>query len=138
MDTETYQKEIAAGQIAPSPVMEAAVRSSFFVKPNARVSYYITGNEVDIDIANSTRLIEEWNPSLPDENTAYYLDRLLESVHKFREFFEPTAFERIISLDEMFGFSEEGIHILTRKAASDTTENKPETDDYSIWLAESE
>ena len=62
----------------------------------------------------------------------------MKLANKFREFFEPTAFERILSLDEMFGFSDEGIRILARKVAPETAETKPETEDYSIWLAETE
>jgi DNA polymerase elongation subunit (family B) len=138
MDTETYQNEVAEGRIAPFPAMEAAVRSSLFVKQNTRISYYITGAEADVNIARSTRLAEEWNAGLPDENTVYYLTRLRETANKFHEFFEPTAFERILSLDEMFGFSDEGIRILVRRAASETAETKPVADDYGIWLAETE
>jgi hypothetical protein len=38
----------------------------------------------------------------------------------------------------MFGFSDEGIRILVRRAASETAETKPVADDYGIWLAETE
>jgi hypothetical protein len=137
-DTETYQKEVASGSIAPSPAMEAIVHSSLFIKANRRITYYISGNEIDIDIAKFSRLAEEWDPNLPNENTAYYLERLHDTVNKFREFFEPTAFERILSLDEMFGFSDEGIRILTRKVGLETVETKPDTEDYGIWLGETE
>jgi DNA polymerase, archaea type len=138
MDTETYQKEIAAGQITPSPASEAAVRSSLFVKANTKVSYYISGTETDVDIVRSSRLIEEWDPLGANENTAYYFAKLHEAVNKFREFFEPTALDRILSLDDIFGFSDEGIRILDRKVAPETTEGKSDTEDYSIWLAEGE
>jgi hypothetical protein len=138
MDTETYQKEVEDGRIVPSPAMEAAVRSSLFVKANTKISYYVTGSETEAHVARSSRLIEEWDPNLPDENTAYYLARLHEVSNKFREFFEPTAFERIVSMNEMFGFSDEGIRILARKSTSEAAETKSETDDYSIWLAETE
>ena len=59
--------------------MEAAVRSSLFVKANTKISYYIAGAETDPIIARSSRLVEEWDPNLPDENTAYYLARLHET-----------------------------------------------------------
>jgi DNA polymerase elongation subunit (family B) len=137
-DTETYQKEIANGGTNLSPGMEAAVQSSLFIKPNTRITYYIVGNSIEVDTIHSTRLTEEWDPNLPDENTSYYLARLLETAQKFKEFFDLTAFERILSLDEMFGFSEEGIRILSRKIAPEVGETKPETEDYGIWLAETE
>jgi DNA polymerase elongation subunit (family B) len=138
MDTETYQKELLSGQITTSAAMEAAVRSSLFVKANSKVSYYFTGSEAGITLARFSRLVDEWDLHQPDENTAYYLARLHESIGKFREFFEPTAFERIFTLDEMFPFSDEGIHILIRRITPEAAETKPETEEYNIWLADEE
>jgi len=138
MDTETYQNEIAAGRITPSPALEAAIRSSFFVKANTNISYYISGTETNVDIALSSRLLEEWDPLGADENTAYYFAKLHEAINKFREFFEPTALDRILSLDDIFGFSDEGIRILEHKVAPEIGEGKPDTEDYGIWLAEEE
>ncbi len=136
MDTEMYQNEIAAGRISPSPALEAAVRSSLFVKVNTGLSYYISGTETDADPARNSRLAEDWDPLKADENTAYYLARLHEAVNKFRDFFEQTALDRILSLDDIFGFSDEGIRILDRKVTQETDEIKPDTEDYGIWLAE--
>ena len=137
-DTETYQKDLLSGTITASPAMEAAVRSSLFVKANSKVSYYFTENDASFALARSTRLADEWDPHCPDENTAYYLARLHEVVGKFKEFFDPAAYERIITLDEMFGFSDEGIHILTRRIAPEALETKAEAEEYSIWLADEE
>ncbi len=138
IDTETYQKEMLSGQIATSPAMEAVVRSSLFVKANSKISYYVTGNDSGATLTHSSRLVDEWNPNQPDENTAYYLARLHEAAGKFREFFESAAFERIFTLDEMFGFSDEGIHILTRKIAPEAAETKSEIEEYNIWLSDEE
>ena len=137
-DTETYQKEILSGKITASPAMEAVVRSSLFIKSNSKVSYYFTGSDAGITFTHSSCLVEEWNPHQPNENTAYYLARLHETAGKFREFFEPEAFERIFTLDEIFSFSDEGIHILTRKIAPEAPETKPQTEEYGIWLANEE
>ena len=116
--------------------MEAILRSSLFVKANSKISYYFTGNDAGTTLARSSRLIDEWDPAQPDENTAYYLARLQEAIGKFQEFFDPAAFEQIFTLDEMFNFSNEGIHILNRKIVQETIDTKPETEDYSIWLAD--
>ena len=137
-DTETYQKEVLSGQITASPAMEAVVHSSIFVKANSKVSYYFTGSEAGITLSRSSRLIDEWNTHQPDENTAYYLARLHEAIGKFRDFFEPAVFEQIFTLDEMFDFSGEDIQVLTKRVASESTETKPETEEYSIWLANDE
>ena len=136
VDTEMYQKDVLSGKTASSPAMEATVRSSLFVKANSKVSYYFAGNDAGLTLTRSSRLVDEWDPHHPDENTAYYLARLHEAVSKFREFFEPVAFERIITLDEMFGFSDDGIHILPRRIAPEPTETKSETEEYGIWLAD--
>lgn len=138
IDTETYQKELLSGKITATPAMEAAVRSSLFVKANSKVSYYFTGSDAGILLTRSSRCIDEWNPHQPDENTAYYLARLHETIGKFRDFFEPAAFERMFTLDEMFGFSDEGIQILSRKIVSEAPETKSENEEYSIWLADEE
>jgi hypothetical protein len=118
--------------------MEAVVRSSIFIKANSKVSYYFTGSDASITLTRSSRLVDEWNPHQPDENTAYYLARLHEAIGKFRDFFEPAAFEQIFTLDEMFDFSGDDIHILTRRVAFESVETKPETEEYSIWLADDE
>ena len=138
MDTDTYQKELLSGQITALPAMEAAVRSSLFVKTGSKVFYYFIGNDASITLNRSSRLVDEWDPHQPDENTAYYLARLHEAIGKFREFFEPAAFERICTLDEMFAFTDEGIHLLPRRITPEVAETKPETEEYSIWLADEE
>jgi DNA polymerase I len=138
IDSEAYQKETQAEDFSPSPGMEAAARASLYVKANAKISYYVGGENPDVDIIRSSRLAEEWDPNLPDENTAYYLARLNETAQKFKEFFDSSAFDRIISMDEMFGFSEEGIRIVSRKTAPEPAESKPEAEEYGIWLAETE
>ena len=135
-DTETYQKDLETGQITAVPAMEAAVRSSLFVKANSKVSYYVTGTDAGISLNRSPRLADEWNPHQPDENTAYYLARLHEAIGKFRDFFEPAAFERIITLDEIFGFTDEGIRIVNRRITQEASEKKSEIEEYGIWLAE--
>ena len=137
-DTETYQKEVLTGQITASPAMEALVRSSIFVKANSKVSFYISGSDAGITLTRSSRLADEWDPHHPDENSAYYFARLHEATGKFRDFFEPAAFEKIFSMDEMFDFSGEDIQVLTRRVTPESAETKPETEEYGIWLAEDE
>jgi len=135
MDTETYMNDLASQRTAPNPAMDAVVHSSLYVKVNTKISYYFTGTSTD---TQSSRLAEEWDPLHPDENTSYYLTRLHENAQKFKEFLEPAAFERILTLDEMFGFSDEGIRLLARKIAPEALDSKIDTEEYGIWLAETE
>jgi DNA polymerase elongation subunit (family B) len=134
VDSEIYQRQKSEKRQVISPAMEAAIRSSLFIKENSKVSYYFTGSEPEMDPTLSSRIIEDWDPNLPDENTAYYLARLYETANKFKDFFEPSAFDRILSLDQIFGFSDEGIRILTRKSTPDLGETKFEGEDLGIWL----
>jgi DNA polymerase I len=136
IDSEAYMGERDSEDFAPAPGMEAAARSSLYVKANAKIFYYVAGESPDVEITRSSRIAEEWDPNLPDENTAYYLARLNETVQKFKEFFDSSAFDRIVSMDEMFGFSEEGMRIVSRTITPESAESKPETEEYGIWLAE--
>ena len=49
---------------------------------------------------------------------------------------QPAAFERIITLDEIFGFTDEGIRIVNRRITQEASEKKSEIEEYGIWLAE--
>ena len=50
---------------------------------NSKISYYFTGSDAGITLTRTSRLVDEWDPHQPDENTAYYLARLHEAVSKF-------------------------------------------------------
>jgi hypothetical protein len=85
-------------------------------------------------------VVEEWDPNLPDENTAYYLARLDETAAKFKDFFEPEDFKKIFSLDDLFGFAPKGIRVLTSKAIREKEVGEPketeENEDFPIWLGD--
>jgi len=59
----------------------------------------------------------------------------MKAIGKFRDFFEPAAFERIITLDEIFGS-------LIRYSYSEPSDyagsfrKESEIEEYGIWLAE--
>ena len=86
------------------------------------------------------KLAERWDPVVPDENVPYYLRRLEEITKKFEPFFTPRDFKMIFSPEDLFGFSEEGISILTRPVDPGESGEADEIDDEKgarepkIWL----
>ncbi len=135
---DVYQQTVATGNRIRTPAMEAAIRAGYFVKTGEKLWYYLTGTDLETDPLLISKLGSEWDPNTPDENTAHYLKRLQEAIEKFQIFFEPVAFQHLISLDELFPFSPEGIEIIERKLTPDTASPKLETDGYGIWLSDSE
>jgi len=136
---ETYDKEIAEGKRKPSAAYEVSKRSGLRLKPGDRISYYVLGQHAGVKIIDNCKLAAEWEPNFPDENTAYYLDRLNECSKKFDFFFEPDAFEQVFAGEDLFGFNPQNIHIQKQKS-SPRGESAPPDDDageFGIWLDES-
>jgi DNA polymerase I len=136
---ETYEGELADGKRKPSPAYEVAKRSGLRVKPGDRVSYYITGQQASVKILESCKLAAEWEPNFPDENSAYYTDRLDECSKKFDSFFEPGEFEQVFSGEDLFGFDPQNIHIQKQKSMPREEAASPEDEagEFGIWLDES-
>ncbi len=135
---DVYEREVESGKRKPSAAYEVAKRSGLPVRVGDRVTYYVTGNHANVKIVENSRLGEEWDPNFPDENTAYYLERLEEAAHKFEIFFEAEDFKKIFSSDDLFGFRPEGIKIINRYKGSFTEQLPPEEErgEFGIWLDE--
>lgn len=136
---ESYELELRESRRKPSAAYEVAKRSGVSVKPGDRVAYYIMGQHAAVKIIENIRLAEEWQPNFPDENTAYYIDRLKECSKRFEIFFEPEDFRRVFSTDDLFGFDPTAVHLVRQKEVS-RTEAPPAEDDsseFGIWLDES-
>jgi DNA polymerase I len=135
---ERYTAELVAGARKPSPAYEAIKRAGVYVRPGQSISYYVTGTQVGIKIVDNTKLADEWDPNFPDENTAYYLSRLDDASSKFELFFRPEDFKKIFSADDLFGFSAEGITLVTRPVHPEDIvtqrAEEEETEGFSIWL----
>lgn len=135
---ERYDAELTVGKRKPSAAYEVAKRAGLIVRPGQSISYYVTGSHAGIKIADNAKLAEEWDPNFPDENTAYYHSRLDDASSKFEVFFRLEDFKKIFSADDLFGFSAEGISILTRsvqpeKGVVRRTEEE-EAEEFAIWL----
>jgi DNA polymerase, archaea type len=135
---ETYDEEVSQGKRKPSVAYEVSKRSGLRLKPGDRVSYYVTGSHAGIKIIDNAKLAMEWEPNFPDENTAYYLERLRECSEKFDPFFERSEFEKVFSGEDLFGFDPQEIHIVKQRSIA--KEEPPVDDDggeFGIWLDDS-
>jgi DNA polymerase elongation subunit (family B) len=135
-----YLAAVEAGERNRTASYEVALGSGLTWKPGDRVAYYITGKEAGVREFEHCRLAEEWDPSDPDENTAFYQRRLQELAKKFEVFFQPQDFRAIFSVEDLFPFSSAGIEILTSRSGDGTgVPRLPEEDpgvDPRIWLEE--
>jgi len=137
-DLESYERGLKTENHLPSAPMEAAKRASLYPRPGLPIRYYVTGTEPNVKISDNCRIAEEWDSNLPDENTAYYLSRLNECSAKFKDFFSATDFERIFSTEDLFGFSPEGISILSRELQPQKPDldGRESDDEFPIWLGD--
>ncbi|NNE36063.1 MAG: DNA polymerase [Rhodothermales bacterium] len=114
---EQYETDVARGKRSRSAAYEVAINRSNAIGRVARVgdriSYYITGQGSAVTAFANARDAALWSPESPDENTEYYLRRLDEFASKFEPFFTNEAFRMIFSPEDLFGFSDRGIRVLT-------------------------
>lgn len=134
---ELYNQETGSGKRNPSAAYEVLKRAGSLLRRGQSVSYYVTGTRTDVKIADHSRIADEWDPNFPDENVAYYLSRLDDASSKFELLFEPEDFKKVFSVDDLFGFSEEGIRLLTRELQAEGVpplQEEEETDEFKIWI----
>ncbi|HUL43096.1 MAG TPA: DNA polymerase domain-containing protein [Bacteroidota bacterium] len=138
---ESYLTSVKSGERNRTASYEVAIAAELEWKPGDRVSYYFTGSDAGIKAFENCKLIDAWTADSPDENVHYYLRRLDEFTRKFEPFFQPSDFRKIFSLEDLFGFSAEGIHVLRQHVAQkELNEEEDEADlsrpDPKIWLEE--
>jgi DNA polymerase elongation subunit (family B) len=133
---DDYTAAVEKGERNRNAAYEVALASRRGWKRGDRISYYITGTESGVRSFANGRLAEEWNPEDPDENSAFYLKRLDEFAKKFDVFFASADFRKIFSMDDLFGFTAEGIEIVTRKLEEEMPAELREADavEPGIWL----
>jgi DNA polymerase elongation subunit (family B) len=125
---EQYEADVSAGKRPRAAAYELArARSEATGQPvrkGDRITYYVTGSGANVTSFENARLAEAWDPAHPDENTAYYLKRLDEFARKFEPFFTDHHFRLIFSPEDLFGFSPEGITLLTHERAPEDVEDE--------------
>jgi len=71
-----------------SAAYELAIASGRPCEPGDQISYYVAGRTARIAVNEAAKLIAEWDPARPDENTEYYQAKVLEIWERLRPFAE--------------------------------------------------
>ena len=131
---EAYEAAVEAGERPRAATYELAMQREAEtgqpVRVGDRISYYITGDAANVTAFKHCARAEQWNPNDPDapnENTAYYLKRLDEFARKFTPFFREEDFDLVFSPEDLFGFSADGVELVTHVHQS-PEENTSKTD----------
>jgi hypothetical protein len=85
---EAYRQRVAQGARPPSAAYELAAAAGRAWQPGDQVSYYVTGRSARVMVNEAARLAREWDSGHPDENTAYYHAKVLETWERFRRYTE--------------------------------------------------
>ena len=109
---DQYSLDIESGKRARSITYELVLRKKLSVNKGDRITYYVSGSGMQSSNYDKGRLADEWDSSIPDENTQFYLKRLDEFTQKFLPFFKPQDFSSIFSSDTLFSFTPEGIELI--------------------------
>ena len=63
-----------------------ALASGRSYRAGDQLSYYVTGDTKKVKVYESSKLASMYDPVSPDENAAYYQDKLFALFEKFSEF----------------------------------------------------
>jgi len=90
-----YQAKVRAGKRNPSAAFEIAGKSERVYRAGDQVSYYISGSGKDAIAYENCRPLSDFDPSRPDINIPYYLDKLRRLKKRFEPFLPkaPTLFD---------------------------------------------
>jgi len=84
----TYLARLKEKKRNASAAYELALASGVTYSAGDQISYYVTGKSRKVKVFENARLIRDWDPSNPDENVEYYLDKLSSLYTKFKPFIE--------------------------------------------------
>jgi DNA polymerase elongation subunit (family B) len=83
---ESYKQKVQSKKRNPSALYELAIASGRDYRAGDQLSYYVTGEKKNVRAYENSKLASSYDPANPDENIAYYQDKLLSLYEKFREF----------------------------------------------------
>jgi len=83
---DTYREKVAAKKRNPAATYELALASPRPYRAGDQVSYYVTGKAKRVRVYENSKLTSDYDPNHPDENVAYYEEKLHSLLKKFQEF----------------------------------------------------
>jgi DNA polymerase elongation subunit (family B) len=86
---DTYRQKVQAKKRNPAAAYELAWASGREYRAGDQISYYVTGEKKRVRVYDNSKLVSSYDPSQPDENIAYYQEKLLALLKKFQEFVPP-------------------------------------------------
>jgi DNA polymerase elongation subunit (family B) len=78
-----YRRKIEHKKRNRAAVYELAIASQRDYRPGDSLSYYVSGTNKRVRVFDAARPVAAWNPDQPDENVAYYQQKLTELLKKF-------------------------------------------------------
>jgi hypothetical protein len=153
---QRYVRDVEEGKREKSAPYEVLLRTGRWLPAGARVAYYFAqagageaeppltdvpaegpplppGASAAYAVSRRWRGAEEWDDNFPDEDTAYYLERLEGLARRFAPFFEAEDHHVIFSSDELFPFDPARIVPVTVRVQDDR-EGTPPPIRFGIWL----
>lgn len=93
--TATYRQKVRQGKRNPSAAYELALLSGRDCRAGDQISFYVTGSGRGVTAYHNSRLTADYDPSHPDLNLPYYVDKLQQLMRRFSQFAlkEPSLFD---------------------------------------------
>jgi len=85
---ESYRRKVASGKRNPAAVYELALQAERPYTAGDQLSYYVCGEGKRVVAYQQCKLVSQWDAARPDENVAYYQEKLRQLYAKFRRFCE--------------------------------------------------
>ncbi|MBT1074773.1 DNA polymerase domain-containing protein [Geobacter grbiciae] len=91
----TYLQKVRQGKRNPSAAFEIALRAERPFRAGDQISYYVTGHGKRVTVYENCKPVSQYDPTRPDENTEFYLDKLNQFVKRLAPYLskEPTLFD---------------------------------------------
>ncbi|MBW1981313.1 MAG: DNA polymerase II [Deltaproteobacteria bacterium] len=83
---ESYKQKVLARKRNPAAAYELALAARRDYRAGDQISYYVTGTAKKIRMYDNCKLVADYDPDNPDENIAYYQEKLRELARKFADF----------------------------------------------------
>jgi DNA polymerase elongation subunit (family B) len=78
---DKYLEQVKTGKSKRSAALELAATAKRVYKMGDPVQYFVTGNKKSVSVVENSRLLEQADPAVRDENVPYYLDKL-KQIHE--------------------------------------------------------